>query len=131
MIILKNENCIFFDCDSTLVMWPGDKGFDEAKVKVLVETPDIAILQNSGISSVWELAPHKEHIDYLKKSKKFNKNTIVVWSAGGWDWALNVVKALELEEYVDAVMAKPVKYVDDLPCKEFMGERIYKEFKPE
>ena len=64
------------------------------------------------------------HVDLLKKHKARGKS-IVVWSAGGYEWALAVVKALELETFVNLVMAKPTAYVDDLPCQEFMNNRVY------
>ena len=69
---------------------------------------------------IWLLEPNWEIIKHLKETS-LNGGTVIVWSAGGWDWALEVVKVLELEHYVDAVLTKPHRYVDDLHCDEFMG----------
>jgi FMN phosphatase YigB (HAD superfamily) len=119
MIVVQNTNCVFFDCDDTLVMWDNKHKAEDLSNCVLVDDGFIQV----------QLVPHREHIQYLKSSKLLNKNTIVVWSAGGWQWAQAVVKALGLEEYVDAVMEKPIRYVDDLHCTKFMGDMIYKPFK--
>lgn len=121
MKVIENENCVFFDCDDTLVMWDNKYKLEDYSNCVLLVDP------LSGFCEY--LVPHKQHIQYLIDSKTKNKNTIVVWSAGGWQWAEAVVKALQLEQYVDAVMAKPERYVDDLHCVKFMGEMIYKKFK--
>lgn len=116
MKVIENDNCVYFDCDDTLVMW-------DNKHKTESNTIDF-----NCYGMTYKLVPHKVHIQYLKDSKTKNKNTIVVWSAGGWEWAKEVVEKLGIEQYVDAVMAKPIRYVDDLHCSEFMGQLIYKEF---
>ena len=132
MIVVKNDGCIFFDCDDTLVMWDNKYKLEDDngnKNTISITDPYHEPAMYSPLPSVYELVPHDKHIQYLKDSKIKNKNTIVVWSAGGYLWAEAVVKALGIEEYVDAVMTKPYRYVDDLPAKEFMGIRIYKDMK--
>lgn len=134
MIVLENENCIFFDVDDTLVCWGSQyvKEDDNGNLNTVnIASPFYTPSMYATVAPVYQLVPHTKHIQYLKDSKQKNKNTIVVWSAGGWQWAEAVVKALGIEEYVDCVMSKPHAYVDDLNCKEFMGTRIYKEFKPD
>lgn len=120
MKVIENDNCIFVDCDDTLVMW-------DNKFKNEDHSNCVTVKDYSGF--VVSLVPHTTHIEYLKKAKQHNKNTIIVWSAGGWQWAKAVVEALQLEDIVDSVMSKPGSYMDDLNCKEFMGARIYKDFK--
>lgn len=120
MKIIENENAVFFDVDDTLLMW-------DNKHKNEDQSNTVTVTDYSGFTV--NLVPHDRHIQYLKDSKIKNQNTIVVWSAGGWQWAKACVEALGLEEYVDAVMAKPERYVDDLDCKQFMGIRIYKDMK--
>ncbi len=51
--------------------------------------------------------------------------TNIVWSAGGYAWAHEVVYALGLQDYVTLIMAKPLKYVDDLQAPEILVSRIY------
>lgn len=47
------------------------------------------------------------------KSYKSNGNKIIVWSHSGADHAEEVVKLLQLEEFVDIVEAKPMAIIDD------------------
>lgn len=113
MNIINNESIIFFDVDDTLVMWQEAKKGQKA----------------IGITCPYDgrqeyLLPHAGHIKILK-DRKARGSVIVVWSAGGFQWAEAVVKALGLADYVDFVMSKPHAYVDDKMSDEFMGERIY------
>jgi hypothetical protein len=49
----------------------------------------------------------------------------MVWSAGGVQWAKTVVNTLGLADYVDLIITKPSKFVDDLPADQVLGQRIY------
>lgn len=120
MKIIENTNCVFFDCDDTLIMWD-NKYKDEQKSNCVSVTDPIC-----GFTEL--LVPHDQHIELLKDLKRGGK-TIVVWSGGGWQWAKAVTEALLIQDYVDAVMEKPQSYVDDLHCIQFMGHRIYKDMK--
>ena len=119
MKIIENDNCIFFDCDDTLVMWDNKYKNEDNSNCLKFDCYGLTFL----------LVPHLEHIQYLKDCKLKNYNSIIVWSAGGWEWAKEVVRVLELEGYVDAVMSKPSQYVDDLLANDFMGIRVYKDIK--
>lgn len=110
MQAIKNELNVFFDCDDTLVMW------SEAPCDVYIQDP----YSNGQLP----LKKHKRHIKLLKDYKQ-RGYSVVVWSAGGAAWAEAVVNALELNEFVDYTMAKPLKYVDDLTAPDIMGTRIY------
>jgi phosphoserine phosphatase len=72
----------------------------------------------------WVHAPHIEMI----KDFKARGHSIVVWSAGGAEWAQAAVLALNLESLVDVVLSKPDWYIDDKKASEFMDEskRFYK-----
>lgn len=118
---INTESTLFFDVDDTLVMW--DKkvdGLPEGVYKIDIKCPHSA-------DAWYALAPHAGHIKILK-DRKSRGSFIVVWSAGGFAWAEAVVKALNLEEYVDLCMTKPHAYVDDKKAGEIMGERIYLPF---
>lgn len=135
MIHLKCNQATFFDVDDTLVMWhkasPGDPRAVEIKCPVSrhkqildengIETGDVVV--EKGIWTEW-LIPHTKHIEQIK-AHKFRGHTIVVWSAGGDEWARAVVDSLGLAEYVDLIIAKPTWHYDDLPAEEFMGKRHY------
>jgi hydroxymethylpyrimidine pyrophosphatase-like HAD family hydrolase len=93
MQILRFSKLLYVDVDRTLVMWEsGDK---------------------------WH--PHKEHIDLLRQFK-YQGHGVIIWSAGGVEWALKAVKLLEIEELVDLVAGKPDWYIDDKSSTEFMPE---------
>ncbi len=111
MIVLR-ENAWFCDVDDTLVMW-GMRDHPEAKE-----------FENCGFKEL--LVPHAKHIELLKQAK-FRGHVVIVWSAGGADWAEEVVKKLGLESYVDVIVSKPDWFIDDLRAGEFMPEmnRVY------
>lgn len=109
MIILSDKPTAYFDVDDTLVMWNFPDEDDKENV-VLVETPD----QGSNLFKF-----HAEHVEAIKKYKARGHN-IVVWSAGGSEWASAVIHALNLEKFVDAIMPKPTWFYDDLPGKDIL-----------
>lgn len=80
------------------------------------------IMWESG--DLWH--PHLAHIEILKQFK-FQGHGVIVWSAGGHEWALKAIKLLGIEELVDLVAGKPDWWMDDRSCTEFMPEltRIY------
>lgn len=105
----------YFDVDDTLIMWnrPDDTVPDSDKVRVTTR----------DITDVFTINHH--NIDYLKKLSA-RGHAIVVWSAGGVDWANAVVEALELQDYVGAVLSKPTYFVDDIQNpSHFMGKHQY------
>lgn len=112
---LDYEIVIPFDVDDTLVMWEDDQNSKNPLYKKF-KCPQ-------GIGYYY-LKPHQKHIDLMKKYKRRGFG-IKVWSHGGMKWAKEVIRVLELEAYVDIVETKPDRYVDDLLCKEFMGQRVY------
>lgn len=112
MQILESDLVAFVDVDGTLIRpstFPGDLSIYEPYTNVHKLRRPIA-----------------GNIELLKKWKS-QGYTIVVWSHGGYKWALEVVKTLGLVQYVDLVQAKPNKYADDLPCTEWMGNRVFVE----
>ena len=110
MIVVDTESTIFVDVDETLVMW----GKPEDRI----------VIYEPHYNEPVHVTPHKGHIKILK-DRKARGSRIIVWSAGGYQWAEAVIKALNLEKYVDFVMTKPHAYLDDKTPSEFMGERIY------
>ena len=112
MKIIEGDKVTYIDCDDTLVSW--------STYLINLYPEQCKVFKTWKGDPGTSLLPIEETIDYLKKSK-IHGGTVIVWSAGGWEWAKNVVEVLELTEYVDAVMSKPIRYVDDLPSGKFMG----------
>lgn len=98
---VKDGGVYATDVDDTLIMWRIPQGYDGP----LVET-NLNGFKDVGI-------PNQPAIDHLKKMKARNY-AIVVWSAGGSDWAEEVVRALKLELYVDVIMPKIDFHLDDV-----------------
>lgn len=67
-----------------------------------------------------------KHIEFLHSLRE-RGYYIVVWSGNGKKWADEVVNKLGIRHLISATMMKPLKYVDDLDCHEWMGARIYLE----
>lgn len=113
--IIRSEQIVMWDIDDTLVMW-------DSPIK------DIYIV-NPHDKKTECLTKHELHIKYLKehKSRGF---TNIIWSAGGYEWAEVVINALELNDYVDLIISKPVKFFDDLPANEVLVNRVYLDYKP-
>lgn len=111
MKIIKSEQNIMWDVDDTLVMreLPG---------------PHDLVLYNPAMEQNECLMIHHEHVKQLKSSKNRGFNNIV-WSGNGYQWAEIVIKALELENYVDTIMTKPIKFFDDLQADEVLVNRVY------
>jgi hydroxymethylpyrimidine pyrophosphatase-like HAD family hydrolase len=129
MIVVPCKNTVFCDVDDTLVMWNATP--DELEARGVDFTCPGALVTidedgTEGFAPEWKqrLLPHRKHIEQLKKHKQ-RGHTVIVWSAGGYDWAAAVVKALGLETYVDLVISKPTWFYDDLTPDEFMGKRYY------
>ena len=114
MQIIKGNRTAFFDCDDTLVMW--DKNIPEEDGAIVLDCAGYDV----------RCRPHLKHIEALKRHHA-RGHTVIVWSAGGYEWALQVVQALGLEECVDAVMCKPSWWYDDLQADEVLRtiDRIY------
>ncbi len=110
MFVLKSHHVVYCDVDNTIVR----QATDEDSHSIRIEAPGFEQRCALRMLTIREL------------TREFEKgNSIVVWSARGYDWAEAVVKALGLEQYVAAVASKPSKYFDDIPCTEFMGSRVY------
>lgn len=109
---IKTHKVIPFDVDDTLILWRPDDKTNLIKIKHPMYT-----------NAHFHVKPNKKAIDLLNKHKAAG-DFIIVWSAGGYDWALNIVKALKLKDKVDLIMTKPDLYYDDLPVQEWMTNRV-------
>jgi phosphoserine phosphatase len=110
MFVLQKGRVAYFDVDDTLLEW------DESKNK------DAITINLNGMVS--KKLPLKKNIQELIKQYK-SGTRIIVWSASGACWAESVVKALNLEEYVDAILTKPDRYYDDKDVLEWFPQRRF------
>jgi hydroxymethylpyrimidine pyrophosphatase-like HAD family hydrolase len=108
--ILKSDNVLYVDVDGTLVrphVYRGQDGLLPWAYEVRVNGRRFEA--NADVERQIHLAKTRGH-------------KVVVWSAGGYDWANRVIKALGLDEYVDVILSKPKWFADDLPAEKFLPE---------
>lgn len=115
MIYLDKEFLAMFDVDDTIIM------HNKPGKMVTIENP-----YQPGKKQSYAI--HETHVNILKDLKARGYQ-IVVWSANGARWARAAVNALELTDYVDVVMSKPQKFVDDKPADVVLGSHIYIPYK--
>lgn len=120
MQVIDGENTAAFDVDETLFMH--------------ASLGSITIVNPYSYNEIHG-CPHYDHIELLKQYRGRGLK-IVIWSAAGVLWALEVVKALKLEDYVDVVMTKPTKFIDDhtpnevFPCQVYLPYKEWSYFVP-
>lgn len=112
MKVVRNEKIFVSDVDGTLVK-PTKPGIKNPKA-----------LEIYCYGHTTYQIPIEEHVQLLR-IKKARGYYIIVWTQNGYAWGEAIVKALKLDSIVDVVMTKPNGYLDDLPCNEWMGNRIF------
>lgn len=100
--VLENDHIACFDVDETLVLWNIPPGFEGKTVECI----------NYGYKE--HLLPHDVHIKLLRQFK-FRGHAVVIWSQGGYEWAVEVAKRLGIFDDANIIMAKPKWLIDDLP----------------
>lgn len=111
--VISNEQVIPVDIDGTLIIWGkvrrGDKAlhytcpYTSQQMTVRVHQPNVAIL----------------------KERLARGATILAWSASGFAKAQAVLAALKIDSPNLIILSKPVGYMDDIECSEWMGKRIF------
>lgn len=110
----------FFDVDDTLFYWSptaeqiARNGLIEIKHKF-----------SDGIERTFNAVPHKLHLDQLIKHAN-RGHTIVLWSAGGEEWANAAAIALGLDKIEGMVytIEKPCWAYDDKKPNEFFETKF-------
>jgi len=97
----------YFDVDRTLLMWGYSTKPGSNTVPITCE------------GRTFHLVPHKKHIEQIK-AHWARGMTVIVWSAGGDQWADAVVRSLGLTKYVTLALAKPKWCFDDQPVEKYM-----------
>ena len=109
---VSQELLIPCDVDSTLI-------FDAA-------SDDVEAIQMNYYGKEKWCRPSHKHIEFLHSLRE-RGYYIIVWSGNGKQWADEVVDKLGIRSLISQTMMKPLKYIDDLDCKEWMGTQIYLE----
>lgn len=107
-------NPVFFDVDETLIMHTRDLSSSSTTVKVYCEI--------EGRNLIFRV---NEPMVRLLKEEHAKGAFVFVWSRGGNQWATDVIKALDLEYYVNLTLDKPLVYFDDKPVEEWLIYRVY------
>jgi phosphoglycolate phosphatase-like HAD superfamily hydrolase len=131
MIVIPSNKSVWFDVDDTLVMWdPSQEELDTKGIEIECPAGFTCVDGELTACPKWKakVVPHEKHIQMLKLHK-LRGHTVVVWSAGGYDWAEVAVKALKLEQYVDLVVCKPTWAYDDQPPERILPSIQWKEDK--
>ena len=115
MDVIKNENVVFVDVDGTLVL-PLTKKSRSPNRKVDV--------YDSITKKFIKMEVHEPNVRLLVE-EHHRGSYVIVWSRGGFQWAANVVKALDLTPKVDLVLTKPLLYIDDLKINEWLKYRVF------
>jgi len=102
------------DVDGTLVSL---KKFDE-------HTEGTIPILNPYVNQVRHVKVHDIHVDLIKEMLGRGR-FIIVWSGSGVKWAREVLKATGIDHRNILVMTKPIGYLDDLECNEWLKNRIF------
>lgn len=130
MFLFKGTKVAFFDVDDTLLKWcptedeKEDDGIDHnfRIISTSIDGEGRLIYKEKVEEDAY--IPIKVHINQLKEHKRHG-HTVVVWSAGGAEWAAKAVSMLGIEDYVDLCMDKPTSVYDDKQVSEFMPKAQY------
>lgn len=118
MKILPNNNVVMCDIDSTLIMHVNPYHNDPWKL--------VRVIDPLNPEQFISVARNEPMIRILREELHAGK-LVVVWSQGRYEWAVAVLQALGIDHENIVVMSKPNVYLDDKPCTEWMGHRVYLE----
>ena len=113
MKIIKSEQILAVDIDNTLLLWDEH---DSGNQSVVFTDP--------YTGETKQVKVHEAHLRIVK-SRLSRGAVLLVWSSSGYRWVEAALFALQLEHPRVIVLSKPIAYIDDKPCAEWMGERIY------
>lgn len=116
MTTIYNERVIAVDIDDTLVM--------HNLTELCPLSDRVNVVDPMDSSQAIQLRINNNMVRLVKE--EFERgSTIIVWSRGGYQWALNVLEALNMQDIPLVVMTKPITYFDDTPVEKWMKDRVY------
>lgn len=109
----------YFDIDDTLIIWAPKK--EDLERYGL----DYSFTFADGVTRTGRLLPHRVHLRQLIRHAQ-RGHTIILWSAGGEEWAYAVAKLLELDKYgVIYTIEKPRWAYDDKKANDFIETKFH------
>jgi hypothetical protein len=115
MRIIKSENIKPFDIDNTLIL-----PIDPSKVS----TGRIVDVYDAITKRFIRMQVHEPNVRLLIE-EAHRGAYIIVWSRSGYEWAANVIRALDLVPQVNLVLSKPLVYFDDMDVSQWLKDRVY------
>lgn len=116
MVTIKSENIKPFDIDETLILTITGSEPEDA-VYTAVQDP----LDETNFI---EFRVHEPMVRLLKEESARGA-FVIAHSRSGFQWAQNVIDALELKKYVNICMSKPIVYFDDKDVTHWLKDRVY------
>lgn len=115
------DNLVCVDCDDTLILHRIETlNPDESKgEKIVIVDPN-----NKTGHGPRKVIVNQRMVDKLI-DHYCKRDSVLVWSLSGAKWAKEVVKALQLETYVDVICAKPIAIYDDNSPRSWLPRYIY------
>lgn len=118
MLVIRKDSTFPVDVDKTLIFW-------KKPTDPLTEGEFVADYYGEPI----RVTPHEENIQLLRSSIARDRN-VIVWSGNGYAWAETIINELHRRGYLPQIdnliiMGKPVGYMDDVDCTNWMGNRVY------
>lgn len=116
MQIIKNENVVGVDIDNTLLLWKDASNPGDNKLPI-----------SYGGQTVY-LTPHNYHVAIVRSWMERGYH-VIVWSANGYQHALNALTALGFQETDKIqVMTKLCKHLDDsVNPGSIVGPRVFED----
>lgn len=126
--LIESERIVWCDIDGTLVI----HGNWFTEMRLCYSDGSIEHVKDENIITVTD--PYSGEIVNLRKNnpmirlvkeEKSRGATIIAHSANGYRWVNTIIKALQLEKYVDIMLSKPIAYFDDKDVKDWVGQRVF------
>jgi hypothetical protein len=105
---------VYVDIDETLAMADLSEFPDQLQVEVFYSRSPMFVV------------PNEKNINLLIKFWKLGYE-VIFWSKTGGDWARAVAEAFDLTYLSKLYLTKPLFYIDDQPCENWMGTRCYRD----
>lgn len=115
MNIINNEQLLVVDIDETLILWQ-DLLYKESVKRALFQDPHDGKIKTVRI--------HEPNLKILTNHLS-RGSAVIVWSRSGYKWAKAALECLGIDHINIYVATKPLGYLDDKPCQDWMGEHIY------